>query len=248
MKLAITSLGFENIEDVLNYSNIRHLEVVPYKIKPWNELTNASVFQYSDEIRKLGITPYSFLSLFYGLDIHSFNDTEKVLNHLNRLIVYCNVMNIKQVVFGSPGLRKKVPGWEDSISKLIDQADKLFNSTPSNLLIEPVSSHYKAEYFTTIDEIVEYLNSRNYKNIFTMLDMHACVLENLDPVEKLYQYKDYIKHVHVNEPDLGPLKDITLHKQFSAALKKIKYDGIITFETVNNKFKDNVKVFEEIYQ
>ena len=81
-----------------------------------------------------------------------------------------------------------------------------------------------------------------------MLDMHACVLEKQDPVEKLFQYKDYIKHVHVNEPDLGPLKDLSLHKKFSDALKKINYDGIITFETVNSDFKNNVKLFEEIYK
>jgi sugar phosphate isomerase/epimerase len=79
-----------------------------------------------------------------------------------------------------------------------------------------------------------------------MIDTHNLFLEKQDPIEKYLQYKDYIKHIHVAEIGLGPLRNNTFHKKFAKVLED--YEHVITHEIRDrDNFKKSIKTFTEIY-
>lgn len=247
MKLALTSLGFSTPEEVVRNTLIKSIEVVPYKIKPWNELDGKDVVLYTDYLESLGLAPTSFLSLLYGIEVKDINDTQAILRHLKRVICYAKLMGVKVLVFGSPGLRKRVPGWIDSITTICQKVDKELKGTDIKFLIEPVTSFYKSEFFTRLEDIVPFLESNQFTNVGTMLDMHSCMHENLDVVTEYQRFNKYIQHVHVNEMDLGKLYSIEAHNRFAKELHKSNYQGIITLETIKPDCYDSVNIFEKIY-
>jgi sugar phosphate isomerase/epimerase len=143
-------------------------------------------------------------------------------------------------------MRKAIPQWEDHLVNIFNRLDKELNQTGKYLIIEPVASSYGAEFFTTIDDIVKFLDKYRYSNIYTMIDTHNLFLENQDPVEKYLEYKDYIKHIHVAEIGLGELKNKPFHRKFAKTLQNYEY--VVTHEIRDrDNFTKSLKTFEEIY-
>ena len=248
MKLAVSDTGFDKLEDVANelQNSVHYLEIVPTKIKPYDILTVDDLLNYRSKLINLGIAPYSLLSLFYTLEIPNISYTEEIINHFRKLNEYMVDLNCDLMVFGSPTMRKAIPGWEDYLHYIFTIIDKELKVSGKYLIIEPVAAHYGAEFFTTIDEIVSFLREHNYTNIFTMIDTHNLFLEKQDPIEKYLQYKDYIKHIHVAEIGLGQLKSKSFHKKFAKVLED--YEHVITHEIRDREnFKKSLKTFKEIY-
>ncbi|MFZ9611012.1 MAG: sugar phosphate isomerase/epimerase family protein [Methylococcales bacterium] len=248
MKLAVTNLSFEgSAEDYLflQQCDINYLEVCPAKDIAYKDLTRND---FIDLDRSTNLYIYSFLSLFYNIDV-SIKDTEKMLEQFVKLKGYLSTVNGKVMVFGSPGLRKKIPGWKKHITELFTSVDKLLHDTKMYVIIEPVAKKYGAEFFTTIDEIVEFLKENKFKNIYTMIDTHNLKLEKQDPVEKFKEYEKWIKHIHVSEIDLVGIRDIESHIRFSKVLKKHNYKHVITHE-INDKvdFRKSAELFGGIYK
>lgn len=245
MKLAVTNIGYNSISDLVD-SKIKFLEVAPSAIKPWKELKVSDVMDYREELMSNGIIPVSMLSLFYGTDISTINEIEAIKKQFDVVDFIASLLEVKTLVFGSPNLRKKMDGWEESLKTIFAFVD---SNLRNRVVIEPISSYYGTEYFTTIDEVVTFIKENKLKQTYTMIDTHAVRLENQCPIEKLYKYKKYVKHIHVNEVGMGKLKDLEFHKAFKEALQFTSYDGTITYEfTDKDNFKDSVKTFQEIYQ
>jgi len=248
MKLAVSDTGFDKLEDVsIELQNsVYFLEIVPTKIKPFKDLSLDDLLDYKSKINSLGLAPYSLLSLFYTLDIPDVSHVNDIYNHFCKLNHYMVELNCNLMVYGSPTMRKAIPGWEEFCHNIFSRLDKELIKTGKYLIIEPVASSYGAEFFTTIDDIVEFLEKNQYSNIFTMIDTHNLFLEKQDPIEKYLQYKDYIKHIHVAEIGLGPLRNNAFHKKFAKVLED--YEHVITHEIRDrDNFKKSIKTFTEIY-
>jgi sugar phosphate isomerase/epimerase len=248
MKLAVSDTGFDQLQDVASHltSSVEYLEIVPTKIKPFKDLTIFDLLTYRSSLVNIGLAPYSLLSLFYTLDIPDVSHTEDIYNHLVKLNHYMVDLNCELMVYGSPTMRKAIPQWEDHLVNIFNRLDKELNQTGKYLIIEPVASSYGAEFFTTIDDIVKFLDKHQYSNIYTMIDTHNLFLENQDPVEKYLEYKNYIKHIHVAEIGLGELKNKPFHKKFAKTLQNYEY--VVTHEIRDrDNFTKSLKTFEEIY-
>ena len=134
-------------------------------------------------------------------------ESEKFINHVQKLIEYSKILGIKVLVFGSPALRK-VGGYTFSnLHETFNKIDALLDGTDIVFCIEPNSKIYGGEFFYTIKEIVSFLSTFNYKNIVTMCDTHNSWLEGQDPNDELTKYKDYIKHIHISEVNLDIITD-----------------------------------------
>lgn len=249
MRLAVTDTGFDKLEDVavdLQNNSISYIEIVPTKNAPYSKDTLSNLLEYKKQINGISLAPYSLLSLFYGTDVKDLSEVSAIkyhLDYLNNIMVEldCNLM-----VFGSPNLRKKIPGWESYIDEILIHIDKVLSISGKYLIIEPVAIQYGAEFFNTIEEIVTYLDKMNFTNIFTMIDTHNSFLEKTNPIEEYKRFKNYIKHIHVAEIGLGKITNKTFHKEFANVLQDYEYT--ITHEIRDReKFKESLRLFGAIY-
>ena len=249
MNLAVSNFAWEfseieNIGELLNKNNINHVEVVFPKYKSWSDLNGTTINELKSLLNENKLHALSSQSLFYGIDCKSIvTESDKFINHVKTLIEFSKIMGIKTLVFGSPGLRKSNDLLESNLHETFRTIDEMLDGTEITFCIEPNASTYGGDFFYTIKEIVHFLKSFNFKNIFTMCDTHNSWLENKDPNEELKEFKDYIKHIHVSEPKLVPIDNIESHKRVSQTLKEIGYDGIITYEL--NKCDDLEKTIQD---
>jgi len=250
MHLAVTDLGFDGIEtvaDKLQQYNIEYIEVVPTKIKPYNALTQADMVMYKGQLANYKLKPYSFLSLFYGIDIKDFRSTNSILTQFSTLVNYAKAVGVKKLIFGSPGLRKKIQGWEYFVEDLFTELDKKLKGTGVSVIIEPVSKELGAEFWNDTKEVGDFIHYFNLNNIYTMIDTQNAMLLGDDPCLIYEQFEHSIKHIHIAEPGFGKLKNLEMHREFSTAIRD--YRDVITHEITNKEeFVESIKTFSEIYK
>jgi len=252
MKLAVSNFAwdYQESEKTFNFFKklgINNLELVLTKYKNWEELTNSSILNYKNELRSMGMTPYSLQSLFYNVNC-TISDTEIMINHFKKLIDFSEILGVEIMVFGSPSVRKKLKNYLTNLSIIFKEVDHYLNNKNVKLVIEPNMLSYGGEYFITIPEIIEFIDSNKLTNIKTMVDTHNLILENQNPIDNLEKYFQYIYHIHISEPKLSCIKDEFFHKQFSNKIKELGYNKIITYEV--NKCEDlenSIELFSKIY-
>lgn len=253
MSLAVSNFAwdFDNLEP-LKQSGINQVELVFPKYKNWNELNESELNNLKELLNKNGLTCLSSQSLFYGVDCKSIiDDSKKFINHFEKLISYSKIMGIKVLVFGSPGLRNysNINNiFNINLHETFKTIDDMLEGTGITLCIEPNASSYGGQFFTTIGEIVRFITTYKFNNIFTMCDTHNSWLENKDPNEEMKEYFQYIKHIHISEPKLVPINNIESHKRFSQTLKELGYNGTITYELNKcDDFEKTIQDFQMIY-
>ena len=214
MKLAVSNFAwdFEDIDHVgkiLNENNINHIELVFSKYKDWSELNESEIYNLKDLLNKHNLSCLSSQSLFFNIDCKSMvTDSEKFINHFKILISYSKILGINVLVLGSPGLRKTNNIIDSNLHETFKIIDELLDGTNILLCIEPNAIVYGGDFFYTISEIVNFIKTHNFNNIFTMCDTHNSWLENKDPNEELIEFLPYIKHIHISEPKLVPIENV----------------------------------------
>lgn len=172
---------------------------------------------------------YSTQSIFYGSNIKSFSD-DNVLEYLNFVIDECLKCGIKIIVFGSPSLRK---GNKNILLEIFDSIDNKLKENKIYLCVEPNSKYYGGEYYHSLDEIVP--DIEKYSNVKTMIDTHNLILEDENIIEQYKKYSDYIRHIHISEKELQPIKDWSRYYEFVDFLKEQCYNYGITYELKPSK-------------
>lgn len=207
-----------------------------------DKLNNFDYFETVFSRRNSGIY-YSTQSIFYGSSIKSFADKD-IVKYLNYVIDECFKCGIRIIVFGSPSLRK---GDKNILLDIFDSIDNKLRDNKIYLCVEPNSSYYGGEYYFSIDEIVS--DIKKYSNIKTMIDTHNLILENESVIEQYKKYSEYIKHIHISEKDLMPIKDWDSYSNFIDFLKNECYNYGLTYELKppKNIFKES-KLFLNLKQ
>jgi sugar phosphate isomerase/epimerase len=254
MNLALSNFAWDNqdsetIFKSLKENGINNIESVLTKIKDWSELETKDIVSYKKYLDDNGIIPYSIQSLFYGVKCVDITDVNIIKSHFDKLIYYSKLLGVKVLVFGSPGLRKKTNGWEDSLIEIFTYVDNILIGTDIKVLIEPNTSSYGGEFFHTVSDIVNFIESNNLKNVRTMIDTHNSLLENLDPNVELVNYFNYIEHIHISEPKLVVIKEDEFHINFSKTIKNSEYNKTITYEVMKSiDLIPSIKTFSKIYR
>jgi sugar phosphate isomerase/epimerase len=254
MDLAISNFAWDNKDHEfvfieLKNNGITKIETVLTKIKDWASLNDDDILNYKKELDSYGIGVCSMQSLFFNLPCKSLCEKDIIIPHVAKLIKYSQVLGVKVLVMGSPGLRVSYEGWRFDLVNVLKNIDDMLESTDIKLVIEPNSAIYNGKYFHTLGEIALFLDINDFRNIGTMIDTHNSLLENSDPIIELNHFFDYIEHIHVSEVKLKPLSDLTFHDKFSNEIKKSGYDKIITFELgMYDNFSESINTFSKIYQ
>jgi sugar phosphate isomerase/epimerase len=165
-------------------------------------------------------------SIFYGSGIKRVTD-ERCLPYIAEVIKTCESRGIESITFGSPSMR--VGDVEDMTNFLID-VDQLLDDSSVKFCIEPNARKYGAEYYNTLEEVVEEIHL--YKNITSMIDVGNSMLEGQDCFKEYEQYSKYVSHVHFSAPGLGEIEDFGLYKEFYQMLDKLGYSGNISYEFI----------------
>jgi sugar phosphate isomerase/epimerase len=254
MNLALSNFAWDNqysetIFKSLKENGINNIESVLTKIKDWSELETKDIVSYKKYLDDNGIIPYSIQSLFYGVKCTDITDVNIIKSHFDKLIYYSKLLGVKVLVFGSPGLRKKTNGWENSLIEIFTYVDKILVDSDIKVLIEPNTSSYGGEFFHTVSDIVNFIDSNNLKNVRTMIDTHNSILENIDPNVELVEYFNYIEHIHVSEPKLVVIKEDEFHINFSKTIKNSEYNKTITYEVMKSiDLIPSIETFSKIYR
>jgi sugar phosphate isomerase/epimerase len=252
MNLALSNFAWDNKDSeevfkVLKENNIHQIECILTKIKPWSELTREDIIEYKNYLDSFGITAYSIQSLFYGINC-KITDVDTVVAHFERLIEYAEILGSKILVFGSPGLRKQLDGWSYAVGSIFNQVDKLLEGKDIKVVIEPNTKVYNGEFWFTLNEIIEFLEFFQFNNIRTMIDTHNAELEGGIVLSNLYDNNKWIKHIHASEVKLTNINESKTHESLNFILKTLNYNGIITYEVLNNEgVLDSIKTFAKIY-
>lgn len=188
-----------------------------------DKLNNFDYFETVFSRRNSGIY-YSTQSIFYGSNIKSFDD-DNILEYLNFVIDECSKCGIKIIVFGSPSLRK---GNKNILLNIFDYIDDRLKDNKIYLCVEPNSKYYGGQYYYSLNQIVP--DIEKYSNIKTMIDTHNLILEGENIIKQYKKYSDYIKHIHISEKDLKPIKDWNKYYEFVDFLKEECYNYGITYE------------------
>lgn len=253
MNLAVSNFAwtYDESKDIFEFFNklgIKNIELVLTKYKSWELLDDFEILKYKNELDGFGVSPYAIQSLFYNIDC-TIKDTKIIINHLEKLIQFSKLLDVKILVFGSPSLRKKVDNFNYYLSKMFKDIDDLLYDKKINLLIEPNTKLYGGEYFNTIPEIVKFIKDNNLENIKTMIDTHNILLEDMNPIIDIEENFNYIHHIHISEPNLSCIEDTNFHINFSRKIKEIKYDKMITYEVNKCDFlKKSIELFCDIYK
>jgi sugar phosphate isomerase/epimerase len=253
MKLALSNFAWDSDENesvfkTLNSIGITNIEGVLTKINQWDNLTESELIQHKELLQRNNIQMESIQSIFYGVDCNNLSEY-KTIEHYRKLIEYCKILNVKVMVLGSPSLRKYVNGWYDNLSNILKKVDEMLDGTGIQLSIEPNTVSYGGDYFYSLNEIVDFIVRNDFKNIKTMVDTHNIILEGLDPINDLKTYFKHVNHIHISEPNLKKLTNINFHKDFSEALKEMRYNGVVTYEVVKcDGLMESVKEFYNLYK
>ena len=167
---------------------------------------------------------YAIQGVFYGSGISSFFDSS-CYDYLCKVVDYCLENNVKVITLGSPSMRI---GNKKSMLDLLMRIDNYIDKRDCIVCVEPNARKYGGEYYYTLDEIVDDIES--LYSIKTMIDSGNLYLEGLNSVVELEKHKKYIYHVHISTPDLEP---VTLYKEYANIISDIKnlgYNGNVTYE------------------
>lgn len=241
--IALKDLKKDNLVKIKNFN----LEISFNNIDSWDDLTEEKLIIFKRQCDEFNISLKSAQSLFYNKvhlgDCISKNNNEKLLSHIDKIINFVKILKIEVLVFGSPTLRKDFKKNEKYIIDFFKYIDDKLIGTNCVLCIEPNSKYYGGEYFHTIGEIVNFIVTNNFSNIKTMIDTHNLQLENQDIKESIYNFKDFINHIHISEINLS---EINLNYELINTIKLINKNlncNYINYESKSistksiNKFK-----------
>ena len=253
MKLAISNLAWNSSDlDILTNlvgMGVFNIEGVPTKIDHWDRLDVQSMVKFKHYLDIHSVEMPSMQSLFYQTDCTSFFEQEHILAHFERLVSYCKILSTKILVLGSPKLRTNAQDPYTKLATLFSRLDSMIHGTGVTIVIEPNASIYGGSFFFTIQEIVEFIQENNLRNIRTMVDTHNSHLQLQDPIVEFNKYFEYISHIHISECGLRPIEDSMFHRQFAKALHQSTYAGIVTYEVLScPNILEEIQTFTRLYK
>lgn len=221
---------------------VEHVEIAP--TTRWDdpsEPAKPEVLQYRDWWAARGITISSMQALLYGrpdLTIFDGEETrEQTLAYLSKLCRLGGWLGATALVFGSPKNRRRR---SLSHNQAVEIASEFFGSLAlvaashnTTVCIEPNPVDYGADFILNAADAAEIVRQVDHPGVRLHLDTACMYLAGDRPAEAIRRHSDILGHVHISEPQLGPVgggPTDTPHAETAEALKSAGYDGFISIE------------------
>lgn len=148
----------------------------------------------------------------------------------------CGEVGIKTILFGNGKARWLVD--EDSLKKeeifirFLRMLCEIAGEQGQEVLIEPLGPKY-SNYMNTVPEAARVIDAANMPNLFVMADLRHFVWSK-EPFEDVVQYKDLVRHIHVDYPLSYPERkypNVRDNYDYAPFFRQLKhYDGTLTIE------------------
>ena len=156
-------------------------------------------------------------------------------DYLIQLVHFCGDLGGKVMVFGSPKQRNVLEGWDperawelarQTFTECLDAAA----ARDVILCMEPLSPAL-TNFVQRGDEAVKMVQEIDHPNFQTMVDVCSGSTEEKPVPQVLREVRDYLAHVHVNDPNgRGPGFGDVDFVPILQTLKDLEYEGYISVE------------------
>jgi D-psicose/D-tagatose/L-ribulose 3-epimerase len=246
VRLAVSNIAWhpeeeEQVANLLEALNVRHVEVAPTKI--FADPLNVSKQEHSSYRRFWAdhdIDVVAFQSMLFGRpELQVFGDRAlrtETARVLGRFIELAGTLGVECLVFGSPRNRVVPPGMSGAEAQ--DIAVDFFaglalvaaqNSTV--FCIEPNPTAYDCNFVTTAAAGLELVRAVDHPGFGLHLDAAGMTLADDSLGDSIRAAGNTLQHFHASGPFLGPLEtDFVAHAEAAEALRDTNYAGYISIE------------------
>lgn len=240
MKLSISNIGWEAINDAMVYELMKNygfsgLEIAPTRIfpeSPYERLDEAKIWA-EDLAKKYGFVIPSMQSIWFGRQKKIFGTEEErqiLIDYTKKAIDFAEVIGCGNLVFGCPRNRNLPDGVDASVAILFFKELGEYAIKHHTVIgMEANPPIYNTNYIndtTSALELIEEVASEGFK---LNLDV-GTMIHNNEAVGELAGKVNLINHVHISEPGLKMIEQRELHKELRTLLKKENYQGFVSIE------------------
>lgn len=245
MNLSISNIAWEQKYDLemyryLSQKRIDGLEIAPSRVfgeQPYTQRSQGK--EYAKMlIEQYGLRISSMQSIWFGRTERLFESQpqrELLLEYTKRAIEFANILQCKNLVFGSPKNRNTYSEKDYDTAVLFFRIlgeYALQNDTV--LSIEANPQIYGTNFINTTKEAFQLVKAVGSKGISVNLDL-GTMLQNKENTSELKEIFPCINHIHLSEPHLKPVQFGKLQRNVIAMVgKHMEYTGFISIEMANS--------------
>ena len=250
MKLSLSNIAWEaelnrEMYTFMHSEGFTGLEIAPglmFGSAPYDNISSA--VRIAKELRNIFfLSVISMQSLWYGRTEKIFESREsrKSLSETTlKAINLANAVECPIMVFGSPANR--VTDDEGDIAIAYDFFGEIGEYAYQNgvsFCIEPNPVIYGTNFLNTTREALDFCKELKSKGIYVNLDF-GTVIYNQEPLDYSADDLRIIKHIHISEPKLVPIKPRDEHKALKKILEDNRYTGYISVEMAKTEQTDDI--------
>jgi sugar phosphate isomerase/epimerase len=246
LKFAVSNIGlrpFDHLDDLpaLAATGFEGLEVALSRVwkDDWNYPKAVDVEAYRHSVESTGLSVVGLHSLFWERpDFTMFGETgivARTMDFLAQLSAVCRDLGGKTLIYGSRTARTR---GERSIDEANAQAVDFFGTLCHQVeghgtcfSIEPLETEV-ADYVHSVLDSLILVKAVDHPAFRVQIDAKAMALANEVQPETFDAVRDYLVHVHANEPgfDILGTSGLVDHAALGGMLKDIGYDGFVSIE------------------
>jgi xylose isomerase domain protein TIM barrel len=254
MKLSISNIAWDTSNDVKIYDLIKKygfegLEIAPTKImgkNPYGKLKE--IKEWKEKIKKrYNLRISSIQSIWFGRTENLFDSKEEeniLIDYTKKAIDFANVIECKNLVFGSPKNRNVNNGKNsENQIEIFETLGEYAYKKNTVIGMEANPKIYNTNYINDTKSALKLVKKINSKGFLLNLDLGTMILNNENLLEILQGNINYINHVHISEPWLKIIEKREMHKILRNILLEENYEGFVSIEMAKI---DEIKKIEEV--
>ena len=262
MKLSISNIAWDTSNDIKIYDLIKKygfegLEIAPTKIMgkdPYEKLKE--IKEWKEKIKKrYNLRISSMQSIWFGRTENLFDSKEEeniLIDYTKKAIDFANVIECKNLVFGSPKNRNVNNGKNsENQIEIFETLGEYAYKKNTVIGMEANPKIYNTNYINDTKSALKLVKKINSKGFLLNLDLGTMILNNENLLEILRGNISYINHVHISEPWLKIIEKREMHKILRNILLEENYEGFVSIEMAKideiKKIEDVVKYVKKIF-
>jgi len=262
MKLSISNIAWDTSNDIKIYDLIKKygfegLEIAPTKImgkNPYEKLKE--IKEWKEKIKKrYNLRISSMQSIWFGRTENLFDSKEEeniLIDYTKKAIDFANVIECKNLVFGSPKNRNVNNGKNsENQIEIFETLGEYAYKKNTVIGMEANPKIYNTNYINDTKSALKLVKKINSKGFLLNLDLGTMILNNENLLEILRGNISYINHVHISEPWLKIIEKREMHKILRNILLEENYKGFVSIEMAKideiKKIEDVVKYVKKIF-
>ena len=240
MKLSISNIAWDKSKDLEVYklmekNGFEGLEIAPTRFfadKPYDHLSEAKELA-KDLKTRYNIEVCSMQSILFGRPEKIFESTENqriISEYLHRAIEFADAISCKNLVFGSPKNRCLIEKSDYKLAvEFFEELGEYAFKTGTVMSIEANPGIYGTNFINYTSEAVKIVKDVNSKGFKVNLDF-GTIIENMENVDEIANYVEYINHIHISESGLLPICPRDGHRKLASLLRETLYEGFVSIE------------------